>query len=243
MNDLTRLRLRKLWISCTRPKCWKALRNGVTPAVEHKIIIETMQVDGVVDVGANRGQFTLLCRLILPEVKVIAFEPITSEAKTFRRVHGTYKNVKLLELALGDKTGVATLHLSQSPDSSSLLPIGKKQNELFSQTEEVGTITVPVKRRDDLQEHWTGRSRQLLKLDVQGFELNVLKGGVETLKSCSFVYAECSEVTLYDGQSLRPEVETFLHAHGFSRISRHNEQWDGQQLIQADYLFGKTGEN
>lgn len=239
MNDLLKLRLLKLWVSITRPSYWSALVAGVAPAVEHRGVLRSLNVDGIIDVGANRGQFSLACRFALPGVPVVAFEPIPKEAETFRKVHGARGEVTLIESALGEAKGAATLHLSKSADSSSLLPIGKKQVELFENTVEVGTITVPVHRLDDFASCWIGRRQQLLKLDVQGYELNVLRGATETLKTCAYVYAECSEVALYDGQALRAEVEAFLGTHGFKVQGRYNEQLDNGQLIQADYLFSR----
>lgn len=241
-RELFKLRFQKLWVAVMRPSCWKALVHGVTPTVEHLAVLRTLGVDGIIDVGANRGQFTLACRLALPQVPVMAFEPIPSEAATFRKVHGGDPAVSLVESALGETGGTATLHLSQSADSSSLLPIGPKQTELFGNTAEVGTIAVPVQRLDDLASHWSGRTRQLLKLDVQGYELVVLRGATGSLLSCSHVYAECSEVALYEGQALRTEVEEFLSGRGFVRQGRYNEQWADGQLIQADHLFVRKGE-
>lgn len=235
--ELFRLRVAKLWTSLTHPSCWSALIARVAPAVEHHSALRTLPVDGIIDVGANRGQFTLFCQLTHPGVPVLAFEPIPHEAETFRRVHGHRPHVHLLESALGETTGKATLHLSKSADSSSLLPIGKKQTELFQNTVEIGTITVPVQRLDDFGAYWAGHTRQLLKLDVQGFELQVLRGAVETLKFCAYVYVECSEVPLYVGQALRTDVETFLKNQGFAASSRHNEQWAERELVQADYLY------
>jgi FkbM family methyltransferase len=175
--------------------------------------------------------------LALTGVPLVAFEPIPTEAATFRKVHNKIPNVTLIESALGETAGTATLHLSKSADSSSLLPIGLRQTELHQNTAEVGTIEVPVYRLDDLEVHWRQKKRLLLKLDVQGFELSVLKGSLVALKHCAYVYAECSEVPLYDGQALRPEVEAFLEGQGFTIQSRQNEQWDQGELIQADYLF------
>lgn len=241
MIDLLKLRLGKLWVSLSRPSYWSALSAGVAPAVEHRSVLISINVDGVIDAGANRGQFALACRFTLPGVPVVAFEPIPAEAAIFHKVHGHLSQVRLIESALGESKGAATLHLSESADSSSLLPIGRRQTELFEHTREIGTLTVPVHRLDDFAQCWAGRNRQLLKLDVQGYELNVLRGAVETLKSCAFVYAECSEVALYDGQALRGEVEAFLQANGFRLQGRFNEQMSRGQLIQADYLFGRVG--
>jgi FkbM family methyltransferase len=175
----------------------------------------------------------------LPGVTVVAFEPIPSEASTFHKVHGSIPYIKLIESALGETSGSAILHLSKSADSSSLLPIGSRQRELHHNTSEVGTIEVPIQRLDDLDVYWHPKKRFLLKLDVQGYELNVLKGAQEALKHCAYVYAECSEVPLYDGQALRPEVQSFLEARGFTLQGRYNEQWDKECLIQADYLFAR----
>lgn len=240
--ELLKLRLTKLWVCVTRPSYWNALILGVAPAVEHREVLLSLSPDGIIDVGANRGQFSLACRYAKSGVPIVAFEPIPAEAAIFLKVHGHVPWVTLVESALGEKSGTATLHLSKSADSSSLLPIGRRQTELFGDTAEVGAIEVPVNRLDDLGHLWVFRSRQLLKLDVQGFELNVLRGAVETLKSCAYVYAECSEVTLYDGQALRPEVEAFLAQHGFVVDSRHNEQWSSGELIQADYLFVRAAD-
>jgi len=221
----------------THASCWRGLRIGVAPTVEHLPVLRSLKVDGIIDVGANRGQFTLACRLAKPGVAVVAFEPIPDEASTFRRVHSQASGVTLIESALGESTGTATLHLSKSADSSSLLPIGQRQTECFRDTAEVGTIQVTVNRLDDLANHWHGRSSQLLKLDVQGYELNVLRGAVQTLGACKFVYAECSEVELYEGQALKHEVSDFLKSKGFVEKGMFNPEYQQSKLIQADYLF------
>ena len=134
---------------------------------------------------------------------------------------------------------IATLHLSRSADSSSLLPI-TQQSEYFQQTGEVGTLNVPVKTLVKVSLDWTPSRRQLLKLDVQGFELKVLQGAKRFLSECVYVYVECSEVELYEGQALRKEVESFLGSKRFQRASRHNELFHKGELIQADYLFERT---
>lgn len=233
-------RIKKLASSICRPTCWHALRFGVAPTIEHIPLLKTLDVDAIIDVGANRGQFSLACQLAKPGIRVVAFEPIPSEASTFRNVHASNKNIVLIQSALGETSGDATLHLSNRADSSSLLPIGKQQTDLFPSTGEVGIITVPVQRLDGLAEYWSGRKNQLLKIDVQGFELSVLRGAVETLKHCRYVYAECSEVALYEGQALRSEVSEFLQSQGFLKHSRYNPQFARGELVQADYLYQRS---
>ena len=148
--SLLKVRLAKLAASLLRPGCWRALSRGVAPAIEHLHLLRQLNVDGVIDVGANRGQFSLACRIAMPRVPVLAFEPIPGEANTYEAIHGRDPLTTLVRTALGDSRSEATLHLSQSADSSSLLPIGKRQTELFPNTGEVGTLTVKVQPLDDL---------------------------------------------------------------------------------------------
>ncbi len=238
--SLLGLRLRKMGVALVHPKCWRGLTFGVVPAVEHLPVLRGLELDGILDVGANRGQFSMACRIALPGVPIVAFEPIPHEAAVFNRIHGQAAAVRLEPSALGEQPGEALLHLSGRADSSSLLPIGELQKSLFRETAEIGTLSVKVQRLDDLAPLWAGRTRQLLKLDVQGFELNVLRGAEETLASCAYVYAECSEVPLYDGQALRPAVEAFLSARGFNLTCSYNPTMHQGQMIQSDCLFHRV---
>jgi len=232
-------KLEKLSFAISHPRCWRALANRVAPAVEHRELLSSLAPDLLLDVGANRGQFSLVARATHPQVPIHAFEPQSAEAAIYRKVFANLRGIVLHELALGDQAGEADLHISRRRDSSSLLPIGDLQTKLFPATEEVGTHRVRVVTLDSLKQHWAAANRILLKLDVQGFELGVLRGAPETLRQCAYVYAECSEVPLYTGQALYPEVAAFLATHGFHPVRRINEQFDGDRLIQADHLFGR----
>ena len=238
-TDLMCLRFAKVWFALTRPRCWRALARGVAPSIEHREVLQNLDCDLVLDVGANRGQFTLMMRLLHPRVPVHAYEPLPTEAAVYRAVHGGQAGIELHELALGDQPGTAELHVSSRADSSSLLPIGELQAKFFPSTAEVGTKSVHVATLDSLDCHWKEATRALLKIDVQGVELNVLRGATAALRHCALVYVECSDVPLYDGQALRPEVEGFLQAQGFSPHGRFNHSFVNGRLVQADYLFDR----
>lgn len=240
MTQLFRLRLAKAWFAATHPVCWRALSLRVAPSIEHRDVLRSLRIDRLIDVGSNRGQFSLMTRLEHPTIPIHGFEPLPSEGKVYRQVFTGDSKVTLHELALGEVSGTAEIHLSRRADSSSLLPIGEMQSKLFPSTEEVGTFMVRVASLDELHDVWGAAREALLKLDVQGFELSVLKGARQALKNCSFVYAECSEIPLYTGQALFPEVVSFLGEEGFKPIRRSNEQWVNGKLIQADHLFARA---
>ena len=214
--------------------------RGVAPSLEHRQIVSSLDLDLVIDVGSNRGQFSLMSRIEHPTLQIHGFEPLPTEGRVYRNVFERDKKVTLHEMALGETSGSAEIHLSRRADSSSLLPIGDLQPKLFPNTDEIGTLKVRVATLDELDEVWSSARRALLKLDVQGFELSVLKGAKRALKNCAFVYAECSEIPLYSGQALFPEVAEFLVGEGFKPVRRANEQWVDGKLVQADHLFARA---
>jgi len=199
--------------------------------------ISGLAIDRILDVGANRGQFSLIARILYPQVSIEAFEPQPSEASVYEAIFTGDSRIILHKFALGDFAGEADLHISRRRDSSSLLPIGKMQSKLFPNTEEVGTHRISVATLDSFIPRWESSKKMLLKLDVQGFELAVLRGSKTVLKQCAYVYVECSEVALYTGQALFPEVRRFLEEHGFRHLRSLNEQYAEGCLIQTDHLF------
>jgi FkbM family methyltransferase len=240
MHNLPRLRLAKTWYAMSHFRCWPALRRRVAPSIEHKAILGNLEVDLLLDVGANRGQFSLMARMLFPRLPIHAYEPVSEEAAVYRVIHGSQQGVELHKVALGDQGGSAEMHISGSADSSSLLSIGELQTRCFPGTEEIGTRRVRVVTLDSLPDHWQKAKRALLKVDVQGFELNVLRGATAALRHCAFVYVECSEVALYAGQALRADVEDLLRTRGFIQRRRINPMHVGGRLVQADYLFCRS---
>ncbi|WGF87434.1 FkbM family methyltransferase [Marinivivus vitaminiproducens] len=204
--------------------------HRVAASIEHAPLAGLIQPLTVLDVGANRGQFALWARSVWCDARVIAFEPLASEAEVFERV---LPDVTLHRVALGEASGNATIHLSARRDSSSLLPIGPEQIRIYQGTEEVGTVTVPVHRLDEIVEDTV--SPTLLKIDVQGYELWTLRGAKRLLADIAWVYVECSTAELYVGQALRSELTSWLGKHGFSETATISDRG-----VQADVLFSRA---
>lgn len=234
------LRWKKLFYCSAHPWCWRALRHGVAPAINQEPVLRKLDYDLLLDAGANKGQFTLMSRHAKPTVAVQAFEPHPGEAATFRRLLAADSKVSLHELALGDRKETLPLLITNRADSSSFLQPSEVLPKIIAGTEPSGkTVTVPVVPLDSLPTAWRLASKALLKIDVQGFELNVLQGAIEALKHCAYVYVECSEVALYEGQALREDVARFLAEHGFRQMGRYHEDEHEGRLVQADYLFAR----
>jgi len=192
----------------------------------------------VVDIGANCGQFALISRKCFPDARIDSFEPLAEPADRFEKVFAKDENVYLHRLAIGEREDKATIHVSNRDDSSSLLPISDKQTRLFPGTDERETRTIHVAPLNAILTKQDILSPAMLKLDVQGYELQALRGCKSLLGCFRYIYCECSFVELYEGQALADEVITFLSNYNFRLCGVYNLYYDENgKAIQADFLF------
>ncbi|SMF63232.1 methyltransferase, FkbM family [Tistlia consotensis] len=234
-------RLVKLLRLLASPAGRRGLRHGVAMTVEHEAVLAGLAPASVLDVGANKGQFALLARRLYPQAPLVAFEPLPGPAARFRRLFANDPKARMIEAAVGPLEAVLTMHVSAREDSSSLLPIGARQVEVFPTTAETGTRPVRVAPLDRLLPAEAMPAPALLKMDVQGFELDALRGCESRLPAVGWIYVECSYVELYEGQALAAEVEAWLAERGFALSGRFNLLSDpAGNPIQADLLFVRS---
>ena len=234
------IRLRKFRVILTRQKLWRALyRHRVMAAVEHYPVLK-QSLATVVDIGANRGQFALAAREY-SGARIFSFEPLAAPAETFKRVFFGDSGVKLFPAAIGPRKENRKMHVSARDDSSSLLPIGRMQSAHFPGTYEIGTVDVTVAPLDTYLSADEIIAPAVLKLDVQGFELQALEGCRSLLPAFHYVYCECSFIELYEGQKLAHDVIAYLNGYGFILQGIYNPTYDGKgNCIQSDFLFVKS---
>lgn len=236
-------RFRKLAHVLAVPQ-WRSalLQAGTAASTEHVAILGAMSnCRFVVDIGANRGQFALAARHCMPSAEIVSFEPLPGPAEKFKSVFGNDPKVRLVESAVGPERQNAEIHISGRDDSSSLLPIGETQSTMFPGTEAVGTGTISVVRLCDAVSIDEINSPALLKLDVQGFELQALEGCESLLERFEWIYAECSFVELYTGQAMAGEIIAWLSERGFEISGVHNlTQGSNNCAVQADFVFRKV---
>lgn len=232
------IRLKKICqVLISREMLEALIRYGVLAGAEHRRILRT-DLATVVDVGANRGQFSLAVRRWAPKARVFAFEPLAGPAAKFKKVFKQDAKVSLHHAAIGMEAGEAIIHVSAADDSSSLLPISLLQQRLFPGTGEVRTETIQVGRLTDFVAAEDIAAPAMLKLDVQGFELEALRGCEDLLDHFSLVYVECSFVSLYVGQALADEVIVWLRERGFRLGGVYNMGYDHNgRAVQGDFLF------
>lgn len=231
------LRLKKLRLILLKPSLRRAFFKCLVMAgVEHKAVL-SRPLSTVVDIGANRGQFALAARA-LSGAKVVSFEPLPDVALLFQKVFIDDSAVKLHVAAVGERSEKKLIHLSARDDSSSLLEIGEAQSNFFPGTHGIGTLEIEVGPLDKFLTKEEITRPAMLKLDVQGFELQALVGCKSLIGNFDYVYCECSFVELYKGQKLAGEVVSYLNSLGFSLTGIYNPSYDRVgNCIQADLLF------
>lgn len=222
------------------PRWRAALRHGVAATIEHSDVDFGADFATVLDVGGHHGQFTLFALERFPEAQVVSFEPQADGAAKIAEVTAGEDRVRIENFALGAEPGSAELNVSKRSDSSSLLPIGSAQTEAFPGTEAAATETIAVETLDNLLPDPPARPA-LLKIDVQGFELDVLRGAERSLAAIDAVFVECSFVELYEGQPLVGEIIAFLAKRGFAIAGVFGvSHGTGGACLQADFLFRRA---
>ncbi|OAI31530.1 hypothetical protein A1351_21515 [Methylosinus sp. R-45379] len=207
------------------------------PTVEHLEPLRSLAPSTIIDVGANKGQFSVAARHLFPNATIHAFEPLESERRGYRSV--VAEPYKLHHQALGAVKGKAPFFVASRADSSSLLVPGKNQEVAYG-VSRAKTIEVEVERLAEILDPQDLVEPVLLKLDVQGAELEVLEGAETILPAVDAVYCEMSFIELYQRQPTANKVISILDRYDFVlrgvfNISRTKPF--GQ--TQADFLFVK----
>lgn len=216
-------------------------KHGIAAAVEHRDALGSIDFRTVVDIGANRGQFTLFAANSFPAANIVSMEPLGVPAARFRRLFAGKRRVTFHQAAIGPASGQSIMHVSGHDDSSSLLPISATQERLFHGTREVGTETVRTGPLGEFLDANAIEEPALLKLDVQGYELEALRACGELLTRFTHVCAEGSYIELYQGQVLADDLIEWLRERGFDLILSYGAVTDELgKTIQVEMLFERT---
>jgi FkbM family methyltransferase len=231
-------RLRKLAAICRNPAYILALRHGTAAAVEHDAAPFRYAFRTIIDVGANRGQFALVAANRFPRAALYCFEPLPEPRRKLERALRGHAKLNVMQCALTAKSGCADFVVSKADDSSSLLEMTETQTRTFPGTGAAYRIRVRTETLDGVLASADLVRPLLLKVDVQGAELDVLRGATAVLQSADSVLVECSFAELYRGQPLAGEVVSFLDSHGFHLDAICTPLLDRNgQVLQADLLF------
>jgi FkbM family methyltransferase len=232
------LRLRKLSEIILDPFLCASLLKGAAAGMEHRSVLQNLNCDYIVDVGANRGQFALIARKVFPKARIHSFEPLEEPIKIFKNIFRNDQSVTLYPYAIGRERTTTIIHVTRDDDSSSLLTVTSMQSSIFPGATEVEARQVAVFSLSQLLDAETIPPASLLKIDVQGFELDVIRGSEDIINKFSHLYIECSFVELYKDQALAHQIISWLEQRDFILSGVHNMYYERNgTAIQGDFLF------
>ena len=219
----------------------RALMYGTAASVEHFACLKQLStVQTVLDIGANKGQFILEAIKWHPDARIIAFEPQGAERGVMTRVLAGVSGVTVYPFALGCEDSRVPFHISASPDSSSILRQTPLQAQSFPGTRNAAEEEVLVKRLDHVLDRSELIGPLLCKIDVQGYELNVLKGFGDLIDAVDYLIVELSNAPFYEDAPNSADVIAFLAARRFQIFAIYNMYMSGGLCLQADFLFARN---
>ncbi len=200
-------------------------------------------IETLIDVGANQGQFATAWKAFFPNTTVHSFEPVPS---TFNKLQSNVldiSGVKVYNCGLGSKSGKLNIYRNAHSHASSFLRVSSFQKEKIPSTSDETLEEVSISTLNDIFK-FGDMGPTVLKLDVQGFETEVLKGANEILKKVNYIIIEMSFIPMYDGEVLFSEMNDFLGRLGFEVVAPLGFlQTNDLQIPQIDFLYKRREVN
>jgi FkbM family methyltransferase len=191
----------------------------------------------IVDVGGLIGKTAVMYSKAFPNLDIYLYEPIQQNFSEIQKNTASYKNIKAFKKALGNTSGKSTINVAGRVSSSSLLELNSTTSpEIFSEsmvkksTEEIEINTLDAEIPKD-------KNILILKLDVQGFELEVLKGGMLTLHRTACIVLETGTHNAYVGSPQYHDIDEFLRHHDFVIYDILPSTKNKGQLVEWDSIY------
>ena len=203
-------------------------------------LMEELGITLVLDVGAGQGWYGAGLRECGYCERIISFEPLPTSYEALCRKACQDQAWRTENVALGCEAGECVIHVAGNLASSSFLPMAERHVRAAPQAAYSGECVVSRATLDACAGSLlVSGDRVMLKLDVQGYEKEVLAGAPATLRSVDLLDIELSFCTLYEGQPSFPEMIAYLYEAGFTAVAMADEfvEWQTGRTLQANGLF------
>lgn len=205
-------------------------------------IFRLNQVNCVIDVGANVGQFASMVRSIGFNGRILSIEPCAESYAVLQAKAADVANWKTMNIALGEADEERSLNIFGANDLNSFLKPTSNMNENILNSQIIRTQPVTVRRLDNIFKEITegiSQPRVFLKLDTQGFDLQAVKGAANSLSSIVGIQSELSLIPLYEGIPDYLEALSFYRDLGFQPTGVFPVEFERQtgHILELDVIL------
>lgn len=228
-NFRTRIRFKKESINYNRYKLF-----------DKKWLLDS-NIHTIIDIGANVGEFTIIFAELFPDATVFAFEPLPNCYRQLQERTKNRNNIHCYNVGLGNEDGSMEIHESDWHPASSFREMDSLHKMNYPHSSGSKDLTVNIKRLDDVLEGEKLVDNIFIKMDVQGFEDEVIKGGNKIFSKAKVIIVEVSFEQLYKGEPLFHGLYSLLEPLGFKfagNLKQSVNKKDGR-FLQADCIFIK----
>lgn len=216
--------------------------NAVShPLARRKALIESYNIDLILDVGANTGQFAKQMRDDIGySGNIISFEPLSSEYKVLKEKADNDDKWKAINCAIGDMEEKSKINIAGNSYSSSILGMLELHEKSAPESKYIGSEIIDVKTLDNIMNELKIKEENIyLKIDTQGFESKVIKGAANVLKHIDTIQLEMSLIPLYKDELLFNDMYNLLVSKGYSLVTIEPGFSDKNsgQMLQVDGIF------
>lgn len=212
-------------------------------------LLAQQEINLVIDVGANVGQFAKSLRRLGYKGTIASFEPLQQVYRELKASSDLDPGWHAHQLALGAEETIATMHCYAGSDFSSMLPVTDFARERFKwRTDHKGVEDVRVRNLSSIWADTVATSgsptRAFLKLDTQGFDLEVLAGAEDVIDNIHIIQTELSLKSVYAGAPRYLETLAEIERNGFEITGMYPVSRDKQTLaiIEYDCVMSRSGD-
>ena len=205
-------------------------------------LIKHHQIDVIIDVGANIGQYGGEMRSLGFKGQIISYEPMKEAFQKLKKIAAKDINWQVYNFSLGERDGETTLNVAKNSVSSSILENLPQLTESAPEARFIQKENIEIRKLDSVFEQLNLKGKNIyLKIDTQGYEEMVLLGSEKSLQFVSGIQIEMAFVPSYEGAMTFHEMKAKLKNMGFRLHALENGFYNkktGEQL-EVDGIFFK----
>lgn len=209
-------------------------------SLRREIILSRQKISLVLDIGANKGTYAQEIRASKFTGRIVSFEPLSSPFNQLK--HKTLKDIlwSCEKIAIGSTDGETSMNVSGHETSSSLLSITNTHINAMPSSATIGKEDIQVARLDSFYSKYVNSNDRIyMKIDVQGYEKEAIKGATKILEKTHVLEVELSTIPMYESAPAIIEMFATLEKMGYtlaSIVPVFSDATTGH-MLQADGIF------